>query len=129
MSDAGARASAALLEHKGEIARAATAALYARLPALQARYGDRGRAKCLQDMHYHLEHLAPAVDMGDPGGFARYARWCDGVLRARGIPTGDLAHSLDVMEGALASVLAPDEAEAAARCLRAGVDALGGVPA
>ena len=120
------RAGAALLEQKETIARSVTGLLYAEMPWLHDKYGERGRLKCLQDMRYNLEHLIPAVELGDPSMFAKYAAWCDGVLRARGVPTGELARSLELMESDVAARLPPDHAEAVAPCLHAGLRALRG---
>lgn len=120
----GALAAAALLEQKETIARSVTGLLYAEMPWLVDKYGERGRLKCLQDMRYNLEHLAPAVELEDPAMFARYAAWCDGVLRSRGVPTGELARSFQLMASDVASRLPRDEAAAVADCLQAGVEAL-----
>ena len=120
------RAAAALLEQKETIARSVTGLLYAEMPWLLDKYGDRGREKCLQDMRYNLEHLVPAVELQDPGMFARYADWCDGVLRSRGVPTAELARSMEIMRADVAVRLAPDQAEAVAACLDAGIAALRG---
>ncbi|HZG44272.1 MAG TPA: hypothetical protein VEY93_15085 [Longimicrobium sp.] len=121
---AGERAAMIMLDRLGEIARAVTDAMYRENPGLLARYGERGRAKCLQDMRYNLEHLAPAVELDDPPCFVRYVAWCDDLLRSRGVPTRDLARSLELMEGELRARLAQDEADAAAVSLRAGLAAL-----
>lgn len=118
------RAAAALLEQKETIARSVTGLLYAEMPWLQDKYGDRGRMKCLQDMRYNLEHLIPAVELQAPDMFARYAAWADGVLRARGVPTGELARSLELMESDVAARLPAEQAEAVSGCMRAGIDAL-----
>jgi hypothetical protein len=121
---AGARAATALLEQKEVIARSVTGLLYAEMPWLVDKYGERGRAKCLQDMRYNLEYLAPAVEMEDPALFVRYARWADGVLRARNVPTGELARSFELMASDVSARLRHDEAAIVSGCLEAGVIAL-----
>ena len=118
------RAAAALLEQKETIARSVTGLLYAEMPWLQDKYGDRGREKCLQDMRYNLEHLIPAVELEAPDMFARYAAWADGVLRARGVPTGELARSMEIMRADVTARLSGGEAEAVAGCIDAGLRAL-----
>ena len=123
---AGTLAAAALLEHGEAVARSVTGLLYAEMPWLVDRYGERGRQKCLQDMRYNLEHLAPAVEMEDPALFARYATWCDGVLRSRGVSAGELARSFVLMQADVAARLPAEQADAVAACLRAGVAALRG---
>ena len=74
-------ASEAILDRKEELAREITQALYDHEPGLLERHGERGRSKCLQDMRYNLEHLAPAVGLDDPALFARYVTWLDQLLR------------------------------------------------
>ncbi|HEU0298378.1 MAG TPA: hypothetical protein VFR37_02965 [Longimicrobium sp.] len=123
---AGHRTAAALAEHAEAVARSVTGLLYAEMPWLVDRYGERGRQKCLQDMRYHLQHLAPAVELEDPALFARYAEWCDGMLRARGVQTAELLRSLQLMESDVAVRLPGEEARAAAACLRAGIAVLRG---
>jgi hypothetical protein len=118
------RAGAALLEQKETIARSVTGLLYAEMPWLQDKYGERGRVKCLQDMRYNLEHLIPAVELEAPDMFARYAAWAAGVLRARGVPTGELARSMEIMRADIAVRLPDDQAQAVAGCLDAGIAAL-----
>lgn len=120
------RAAAALLEQKEAVARSVTGLLYAEMPWLQDKYGDRGRDKCLQDMRYNLEHLIPAVELGAPDMFARYAAWADGVLRARGVPTTELARSMEIMRADVAALLPPDQSDAVAGCLNAGLQSLRG---
>ena len=118
------RASDAILARKDELAREITDALYADDPGLMERFGEAGRAKCLQDMHYCLEHLAPAITMDDPSLFARYVTWLEALLAARGIGSRDVRRSLEAAREVLAERLRPDESAGALRCLGAGLDAL-----
>lgn len=121
---AGARAAAALLEQKETIARSVTGLLYAEMPWLVDKYGERGRLKCLQDMRYNVEYLAPAVELDDPELFVRYARWVDSLLRSRGVPTGELARAFQLMASDVAARLPREEGQAVADCLEAGLLAL-----
>lgn len=122
---AGARASGRLLEEKEALARSITAALYESMPDLLERHGERGREKCLQDMRYNLEHLAPAVDLGQPEMFAGYARWLDGLLRARNVGTDEVVRCLELTERGIRERFPAGEADAVAPCIRAGLAALG----
>ena len=123
---AGERCAERLLREKEDLARAITDALYAERPELLARYGAAGREKCLQDMRYNLEHLAPAVALGDPGLFAGYARWLGSLLGARGIPLDEVARSLVLTREAIGSRFPREEAAAAVPALEAGLAALQG---
>jgi hypothetical protein len=86
-----------LLRDKETIARAVTASMYDAYPELLEKYGERGREKCLQDMHYNIEHLIPAVDLEDASLFAAYTKWLDGMLGARGVPTRDVRRCLELL--------------------------------
>lgn len=118
------RAAETLLDDKETLARAVTAALYAEMPGLLDRYGERGRDKCLQDMRYNVEHLAPAVGMDDPPMFAGYAAWLDGLLRDRGVETAHVARCLSLLEEETALRLPPEQQAVVRRCIRAGLAAL-----
>ena len=119
-----ARAASRLLADKESLARAITDALYADMPELMAKYGEAGREKCLQDMRYNLEHLIPAVDLGQPEMFAGYVRWLDDLLRARNVSTGEVVRSLELTEALVRERFSTEEAEAVATCIRAGLSAL-----
>jgi hypothetical protein len=75
-------------------------------------------------MRYNLEHLIPAVELEAPDMFARYAAWADGVLRARGVPTAELARSMEIMRADVAVRLPAEQADAVAGCIDAGLQAL-----
>lgn len=119
-----ARAADTLLARKDEIAETVTESVYAARPDLLARYGAAGRAKCVQDMRYTVEHLAPAVALGEPALFTRYVAWLVDLLAARAIPADDVRTSLQAMEAALATCLAREESEAAAHSVRAALATL-----
>ena len=119
-----ARAASRLLADKESFARAITEALYADMPELMAKYGAAGREKCLQDMRYNLEHLIPAVDLGQPEMFAGYVRWLDDLLRARNVSTGEVVRSLELTEELVRERFSPEEADAVAICIQAGLSAL-----
>ncbi|HUE96454.1 MAG TPA: hypothetical protein VMN39_07325 [Longimicrobiaceae bacterium] len=114
-------ASQSLLALRDELARDVTETLYAEMPDLHERYGERGREKCLQDIRYNVEHLAPAVALGDPGIFARYAEWLQDLLDARGVRMDEVHRSLELIRDLLRRRLPPDEAEPAVRAIDAGL--------
>ena len=122
------RASDSILGRKEELAWGITDAMYADDPTLLERFGAAGHAKCLQDMHYCLEHLAPAVALDDPSLFARYVLWLENLLAARGISSRDVRRSLEAAQSLLAERLRPDEAVCVLVCLRAGVASLSDSP-
>jgi hypothetical protein len=121
---AGARAAESLETHREELARATTDALYAAMPALLEKYGEYGRAKCLQDMRHNFDHLAPAAALEDPELFAGYVRWLESLLAARRIPAGEIHRTLELMEEQTRLRLPTDETSVVAACVQAGIDAL-----
>ena len=118
------RASDSLLARKEELALAITDALYAAHPRLTTRYGPAGREKCLQDMRYTLEHLAPAVALAEPVLFVRYVDWLVSMLEARNVPSDDVRASLEATSDVLAGRLPPDEHLAVAGSLRAALGSM-----
>lgn len=122
------RAASRLLAQKEALATAVTTALYDEMPELMDRYGQAGREKCLQDLRYTIEHLIPAVDLGEPAMFARYVEWLDSLLRARNVSTHEVVRSLELTDEIVRGRVADDEAEAVSRCLRAGLAALATSP-
>src|SRR5580698_7053297 len=70
-------------------------------PALEARYGKKGRAKCLTDARYHLQFLSEAVGAAEPALFADYVMWAKVMLASRKIPAEDLVANLEIMQDVL----------------------------
>lgn len=65
-----------------------------RHPDLFKRYGETGRARCLEDTEYHVRHLAAAVDSNDEDEFRRYRDWLVDLLEPRGVPAEDIDANL-----------------------------------
>lgn len=118
------RAADRLIATKEELATSLTAALYADMPQLAGKYGERGRQRCHEDMRFNLEHLAPAVALGQPQMFASYVSWLYELLRARSVDTTEVVRSLELMIELLRDRLDPAEADAAAESIRAGLAVL-----
>ena len=118
------RAAERILRQKDALAQETTDALYGERPQLLERYGETGRQKCREDLRYNLEHLAPALALGEPALFEGYLRWLAGLLAARGIPTEEIARSLVLTADAIARRFPADEAEAARATLATGLRVL-----
>ena len=116
-------ASDALLDFKGVIARAITDAMYREKPDLLERYGEVGRVRCHEDMHFNLEHLAPAVALGEPALFARYVVWLRDMLAARNVPVDDVRRSLELTKQMVREHL-PEHADVISDVVNAGIAAL-----
>jgi MerR family transcriptional regulator, light-induced transcriptional regulator len=102
------------------LAEAMTARQYERMPELATRYGEPGRAKCLQDALYHLSYLSQSIAAARPALFADYVAWAKIMLAGRGIPAEDLAANLACMRAALEQVLPEHMAALACAYLEAG---------
>jgi hypothetical protein len=118
------RAAGQLLAEKELLAESVTRALYEEMPELSTRYGPVGREKCLQDLRYTIEHLIPAVDLGQPEMFASYVEWLDDLLRARNVSTREVVRSLELTARIVRERFASDQADTVARCIRVGLDRL-----
>jgi hypothetical protein len=125
---AGRSAAENLMRDKETIARAVTASIYAEHPDLMEKHGDRGRVKCLQDMHYNIEHLIPAVDLEDPEMFARYAAWLNQMLGSRGVGTRDVRRCLELLGTEAGARYGANEAAVVQRVIDAGLAALEHAP-
>jgi MerR family transcriptional regulator, light-induced transcriptional regulator len=84
-----------------ELIEAVMAEVSARRPELDARYGARGRAACLEDTRYHLRYLATAMGAAQSVLFADYISWVQATLAARGISADDLAATLECLRDIL----------------------------
>lgn len=83
------------------------------------RYGDLARRRGVEDAVFHVQFLASAVQVGDAGAFADYARWTRQVLEARGIAVSFLAENLRQVAGELAGMLDGEEAAVVRECFEA----------
>ena len=128
-TDVAADAAASLLQRREELARAITDALYADMPELLPRHGERGRIKCLEDMRYNLEHLAPAVALSDDALFVRYVTWLRDMLGARGVGVDEVRRSLELTHEVLQARMSAHEAAAAISPVVAALAELGERPA
>jgi hypothetical protein len=120
----GRRAAERLLHDQEAMARAVTARLYAAHPELLDRHGERGRAKCLQDMRYNIEHLVPAVDLEDAALFAAYVRWLTDMLASRGVASRDVTRCLELLAEETRERLDADEARLVGEIIDAGLAAV-----
>lgn len=118
--------SRALDVRRRDLAEAVTARHYELRPELAERYGERGRAHCLQDAEYHLSYLADAIATSSPPLFADYTDWARVMLASRGIPAGDLARNLEVFREVLQRELPGSPGGLACEYVDAGLSRLKG---
>lgn len=116
------------LRHKQTIAKALVELEFARHPELEARYGEIGREKSLQDAHYHLAYLANALAFDSEKLFVDYVEWARLMLAHRGVLPADLAFHLECMREVLQEHLSPEAGQEAARFLDAAIKAMPDMP-
>ncbi len=111
------------------LAEAITARQYEAQPELAARYGETGRAKCLQDASYHLSYLAESVAASSPSLFSDYIAWAKVMLSARGVPATDLSRNISIMREVVRENLPSELAPVIDEYFEAGLNKLPLVPA
>lgn len=110
------------------LAEAVTARQYEAQPELAARYGEQGRAKCLQDANYHLSYLADSVSASSPALFSDYIAWAKVMLSARGVPATDLSRNISIMREVVREKLPSELAPVIDEYFEAGLNKLPSVP-
>ena len=120
--------SRAIDANRGSLAEAITSRQYQLQPGLAARYGEAGRAKCLQDAHFHLAYLAEAIAAESPVLFTDYVAWAKVMLDSRGVPASDFAVNLGVLRDVLGQHLPGEAAALAAGFVESGLRQLPDLP-
>jgi len=117
----------AAIDRQGDaLAERIVASHYAARPELAQRYGEGGRGRCVADTKRHLENLSRAIEVGRSALFVDYVAWAKIVLGTRGIPTEDLADSLEFCRRTLVEQLPPAQAALAEQYV---LDSLSCLPA
>jgi methanogenic corrinoid protein MtbC1 len=86
-----------LVERQDQIAGEMVARHWKLKPGLEQRYGNKGRAKCVEDARYYLRYLSEAVGAGESSLFVHYVMWAKTMLGARHIPVEDLVVNLEML--------------------------------
>lgn len=105
------------------IATQAADALYTQYPHWLTRWGDAGRARCVDDLDYHVCYAADAIALAQPVVFARHVVWLAGFFERRDIPRAHLVASLEVILAA-APTIAPTAADELRRVVEPAVAAI-----
>ena len=69
-----------------------------RQPSIAARYGDKGRQRCVEDMLYTLVYLEAAVSTGSMEIFRDYISWLRSIFICFDIDVDDLAGTLETLQ-------------------------------
>lgn len=71
------------------------------IPDTISKYNELQRARCYQDIIYHLEYLHTAVWTGSPALFLDYVEWAEALFHGLGLPEECLTLSLHALRTAL----------------------------
>jgi methanogenic corrinoid protein MtbC1 len=96
-----------IIKRQDDLAREIVERHWKLRPDLEQRYGEKGRARCLEDARYHLRYLSEAVGAREPALFVHYVTWARTMLIARHIPVEDLVANLELMLDVLGKELPP----------------------
>jgi len=69
-----------------------------RQPGVAARYGDKGRQRCVEDMLYTLVYLEAAVSVGSMELFRDYIAWLRSIFICFDIDVDDLVGTLENLQ-------------------------------
>ncbi|MEK4027115.1 MULTISPECIES: hypothetical protein [Bacillaceae] len=83
---------------KATLAEKATAEIYKREPALLSRFGEEGKAKCLEDNNHHIKQLESALLLDNEQFFIDYALWLNGILTKHGMSTRHLIDNFTIIQ-------------------------------
>lgn len=70
-------------------------------PELAARYDERARKKCAEDVERHISYLCESIASAQSDLFAEYIAWANVVLMKYNIPTSELKTNLDCLLAAV----------------------------
>jgi hypothetical protein len=79
----------ALFARRRALVQTVARSLYRAHPEYLARWGEKGRARCEDDLDYHVVYLADALANESPSDYVAYARFVRDLLRKRNV---DLEH-------------------------------------
>lgn len=106
-------AAARLRASRSRLARLALENTVRLTPGFEAAYDETSLRLFLRDFDRHVEQLARAMETGDRYYIAHYAEWLVPVMRRRRVPMKHFMALLRGLRDAVATVLTPEETEAA----------------
>lgn len=102
-----------LAAHGPAIASELTRRFFAAWPALEARYGEKGRQHTYEDQFWHLSTLDAAWRLKSPALFLEYVNWLRTFLQGRGMDDAIGAANFIWLREVLAGLPAsPEQADA-----------------
>ena len=106
-------AAAKLRANHERLARVALQETIRLAPGFDERHDEQALRMMLRDYDRHIEQLARALETGNDSYVVNYGEWLVPIYRRRHIPMLDFMAMLAGLRDACASVLTPDENEAA----------------
>ncbi len=97
-------------------------------PEFTDRYGQKGHAKCVQDVTYNLSYLSQAILAESPPLFETYLEWVKTLFAGLNIPTGELTESLTITREIFLKRLPSDESKVVVEYIDAGLQRLADAP-
>jgi methanogenic corrinoid protein MtbC1 len=101
---------------------------WARNPGFKDRYGERGYAKCVQDVKYNLSYLSQAIASNSPPLFGTYIDWVKALFIGLKIPTVELGESLEITASILKGRYPGEAADQIANFIEMGLNQLKEAP-
>jgi hypothetical protein len=117
------RTAAAIQARRQVLAEQVVVEMY-RNPFWQARYGDRGKIRALEDAGLNFDNLAAVLRLGIVAELGYHYRWLRGVLVVRGMCSRHVQETMEAMRRALTTTLPAGEADAGCAWLRVAEGAL-----
>jgi methanogenic corrinoid protein MtbC1 len=85
-------------QQRHAIAERAVRRYWLRQPSVAARYGDKGRQRCVEDMLYTLVYLEAATATGSKELFRDYITWLRSIFICFNIDVDDLTGTLETLQ-------------------------------
>ena len=85
-------------QQRHAIAERAVRRYWLRHPSVAARYGDKGRQRCVEDMLYTLVYLEAATATGSKELFRDYITWLRSIFICFNIDVDDLTGTLETLQ-------------------------------
>jgi MerR family transcriptional regulator, light-induced transcriptional regulator len=86
-------------------------------PALEERYGETGKQKCIDDAVIHLTYLQQAIDNDSAELFEDYIRWAKTLFEGINLPLSHLKEHLEVLQVTLSKLVEPKIAQKASQII------------
>lgn len=118
----------AIEAQRTDLAKAIVDRQWELFPELDAKYGEAGHAKCVQDVSYNLSFLAEAITTASPALFNSYISWVKVLFAGLNIPAEELEASLKITGDVLHHSLPPGMGAVAAQYIEAGLKTLHDAP-